>query len=749
MNSVIPKTIELSPSISKNSRKLIWLQNQSNTVNWSKWDAVVSSIDAYKYWSQYNTKIFAAVISKVTGDSETFLADLYELSKKVSCLAVSQNVIMLRPAQYWHENYNNILNVSAIHEQFPLLNTEWDGTIEDAICIVGLFYRYTCLVDCEMSETRKKYTNGNMKLLKGTIPGEVWTFTQFFRHKNYDRYRELKECLKKNCECPHIDKIVLLNEKDYSDEWKKMKGSEKIQQVIIGRRLVYSDFLKYVHDEVPQNVFSILCNADIFFGDSLLDLFKIDMEDNMLSLLRWNVEANGDIKLFGPRSDSQDTWIFLSDSIKKRTWDYNTFNFQLGQPGCDNAFNGHILRQKFIISNPCLTFKTFHLHNVDTRSYNTLDFIPSKLYINLAPSNILDTRQEIAPKEPPTFVSHELASFEVKSSSLSNAITYCTMLEKERDRRYKWEPGVENHYFQPKIPVYKWTNSGVTPNGLVYDLFSIYVGKHLKTDNDKYVYWKNANVSILTPLQKRKRMFAIPFDDTMLFKHPDTYILYYLSRVMRLLKEYPDTSFWIPQNYTEYITYFEWPSTKLEAAFFTDNTACWADEIIGYLPGPECLEIGTEDVTALRSNMSSWISEPKPKLCTILTSKVVTREFIENRILPFLKSNDDGWQIQIARHDDFASYESIFGSSLCIFVGGGKADKSWSKLWALPKGCRVIEFQQELDINGEFQHLAHVADLKSWILLLCKGSVSDVQEQIMEQLEKWFNKNGDELIGSD
>jgi hypothetical protein len=87
-----------------------------------------------------------------------------------------------------------------------------------------------------------------MKILKGALHGEVWTFTQFFRHKNYDRYRELKECLKKNCECPHIDKIVLLNEKDYSDEWKKMKGSEKIQQVIIGRRLAYSDFLKYVLD---------------------------------------------------------------------------------------------------------------------------------------------------------------------------------------------------------------------------------------------------------------------------------------------------------------------------------------------------------------------------------------------------------------------------------------------------------------------------------------------------------------------
>jgi hypothetical protein len=57
----------------------------------------------------------------------------------------------------------------------------------------------------------------------------------------------------------------------------------------------------------------------------------------------------------------------------------------------------------------------------------------------------------------------------------------------------------------------------------------------------------------------------------------------------------------------------------------------------------------------------------------------------------------------------------------------------------------VVEFQQELKIDGEFQHLAHVAGFKSWVLLLSKGSVTDVQEQIVEQLTKWFKKNEDEL----
>ena len=59
----------------------------------------------------------------------------------------------------------------------------------------------------------------------------------------------------------------------------------------------------------------------------------------------------------------------------------------------------------------------------------------------------------------------------------------------------------------------------------------------------------------------------------------------------------------------------------------------------------------------------------------------------------------------------------------------------------------MVEFQQEVLIDGEFQHLAHVAGFKPWVLLLSKGSVEDVQDQIAEGLERWLKKNGDELVG--
>lgn len=734
-----PKLLNLNAATIRNHRTLIWLQNQDITVNWSKWDNIVTNIPVYNKWEKLNTKIVGIIINEIHNSPDEFFDELFAISKRVPMMLISQKILSHKSEDYWSENFDNVLNLDNILDSYPFISEPWDGTKEDGIAIFSILCRYNRLVDCKVSESRENTLTKWIQLEHNIIPNEVWVFTQFFKHKDVKRFREIRECLVKNCACPHIDKIVLINEKNYANEWSNVKGADKIQQVVTGKRLTYSDFLKYVHDTVPNNVYVVLSNADIYFGDSLIDLWKIDMKNRLLALLRWDVNDSGRAEIFGPRADSQDSWIFLSDSIKSRTWDYNVFNFQLGQAGCDNAFAGHIMRNRFVISNPSLTFKTFHLHNTNVRNYDKANYIKADIYVNIAPTYIIDTKQATTPDGSVQHICNELVSFEVKSSSMSNEITYCTMLEK--GGRYKWEPSVENHYFQPAIPVYSWKNScAVTPNGLVYDLYSIYKGRH--ADDDNFNYWKSANVDILTPLQKRKKMFAIPFRDTSVFKSPDSYILNYLSRCARLLKIYPGTSFWIPHQFAEFITLFDWDTSQLNAAIFDENTACWADEVIGFLPDPTSLELGSEDIQALRSLLPSWKRTQIDKLCTVVISGAITREFAEEKIASFLRGKDEDWIVRYAYENDYASYDLIVGSSLCIFVGGKNSDSAWSRLWALPSEARVIEFQQELQIDGEFQHLAHVAGFKSWVLLLSKGPVNDVQEQIIEQLEKWWKKNG-------
>jgi hypothetical protein len=162
--------------------------------------------------------------------------------------------------------------------------------------------------------------------------------------------------------------------------------------------------------------------------------------------------------------------------------------------------------------------------------------------------------------------------------------------------------------------------------------------------------------------------------------------------------------------------------------------------VVGFVPGPLSSELGREDIQVLRSLLPSWKAEPSSKICAVLSDEVLTHTFIKDHVRPLLPND---WIIRIV--STTGDYESLVGASLCILIGGKGTQTKWSKLWALPRNCCVIEFQQELALDGECQHLCHVADWKSWVLLLAKGPIRDVQLQVTEQLTKWWKKNEDEL----
>ena len=740
--SAQPKLLNLNASIARDQRTLIWLQNQSKKVNWSRWDAIVTFAD-YEKWSTATAKIVGLIHIEPVENIIEFVDRLFLLSKAVPLILLPQHILSLKSEEFWAENFDNLMNIDTLCDQYPFLTVgkdelnKWDGTIQDVIAMFTLICRYNRLMDCtSLRNDRMEQLSNYITMESNNVPNETWIITQFYQHSSKERFNEIKECLRRNCECPYVDRIVLLNERDYSAEWNKMPRSHKIKQAVIKKRLTYANFLQYVHDHVPENVYVILANADIYFGDSLGDLHKLNMAGKMLALLRWDDDGRGPEKatLFGPRADSQDTWIVLSNSIRTPTWNYASFDFELGQPGCDNAFAGHMLRQRFLLSNPALTFKTYHLHNSNIRNYTKKDTIRADIYVNIIPTYLIDTKQEKVPIGNVEHLCNELVSFEIRSSSMSNEITYCTMLEKEG--RYKWEPSVENHYFEPAIPMYHWSNIAVTPTGLVYDLYKIYTGKH--DEDPRFNYWSSSNVDIFTPLQQRSNMLVIPLENTDVFKHPDVYITYYLSRVLRLQEVVKEAPYWLPKRFQPYMPL----GVSSDTIDFDENTACYVQHANGFLPGPANSELGREDITLLRK-MYNWITYPSKKICTIILDDVLSESVAANALFPLLLLRSKGWTLRFAVESDYGKYDAFFGSSLCIMCS---TSKHGAKVWALPKECCLIEFQQELAISGTTQHLAHVSDLKSWVLLLSKGSVKDVQEQIVLQFEKWLKKNIVEIV---
>ena len=120
----------------------------------------------------------------------------------------------------------------------------------------------------------------------------------------------------------------------------------------------------------------------------------------------------------------------------------------------------------------------------------------------------------------------------------------------------------------------------------------------------------------------------------------------------------------------------------------------------------------------------------------LIADEVLTTAWLAECVAPWLQQRR--WDVYVVSQ---AGYEEVVGASLFVVLGGPQTASKWARAWAMPTHTTVVEFQQELALSGELQHLCHVADIQPWILLLSKGSQQDVQQQALEQFTKWYKKN--------
>jgi hypothetical protein len=198
---------------------------------------------------------------------------------------------------------------------------------------------------------------------------KIYLIYQFFVHGDEKRNIELRKCLCFNVENPHIDKIFLLNEKIYDKGTLGME-SDKIDQRNIGRRIKFNDIFEFVEKE-KLNGYIITCNADIFLDTTVKNLrtSKMSTKKHVLTQLRFDYTNKrlGKCKLFGPRADSQDTWIFHSKYNPYK--DRKIFNFMFGKPGCDNKLVYLFILIGFEVFNQPYFVKTYHIQESELRNY--------------------------------------------------------------------------------------------------------------------------------------------------------------------------------------------------------------------------------------------------------------------------------------------------------------------------------------------------------------------------------------------
>lgn len=200
-------------------------------------------------------------------------------------------------------------------------------------------------------------------------------FCQFFVAPTDRRNAEIKLCLKKNVDNPDVTRIYLLNEREYTDAELGVT-SYKIVQVNLGRRLKFSDVFAYIANTGIIG-YNVIVNSDIFVDETIgrLRYSDIHVAKKMFALLRYDWE-NDTAAIYGPRMDSQDTWIVHSNhnpTEKAR----KVFTFEFGKPGCDNKMTFLMKILGFEVINDPMTIKTFHVHSSQERTYTVSERILS------------------------------------------------------------------------------------------------------------------------------------------------------------------------------------------------------------------------------------------------------------------------------------------------------------------------------------------------------------------------------------
>ena len=733
MNRIrVPPIINTRVNPTRDQRTLVHFKDQDITnPKWSCYDGLVTSVNDYIKWHK-KTNVLAIVLDTLTEDDLDLLGTL---GSKPPQLFVTQAVASAFPQERWAALRLYVGITDKFHEQFPIVGEPCQPLLGDMMACVSLIFHFRLLVtEAPLSEERLLcLTTLGVRTQPSLTPPSLWLLTQYFVHPVTKRAKEIRQCLKNNLLCDSLDRVVLLNESNLSYEWSSMRNSDKVTQEVIGHRLSYADLLRYTLEKVPPNTIVIFANADIYCNSTLRNLYSVSMKDKLFALLRWDEGEGGagDVKLFGPRPDSQDAWIVDSESVKARTWDLPSFEYKLGTAGCDNRMTADMFGMRFLVSNPCHTIQTVHIHRTEIRNYNKTDIVPAKLYLYVNPCPLLDIEPRFDTSKA-TGPSTTL-TVQIQCPSDKQALTYCTMLA--RENRFKWSSTAPNPLVQTRPVRQTWTHKFVMPCGFVYDYQQLYYGSQAAMDAFLPTVDIPLDVSFSKQASVIESMAVVPVATKATMIHADLYCLHYVSHVAQLYEEEeegPPPGVFVHVNNVPTLKTFQFKAgvQNIPAISWSPTASVYAKRLVGLYPAKA--EVTSSQIKALRSAWTEW-SATRGSLCVVLVDELLTPEFVETGIRPLLPAD---WTVRcvLRTATGVEAYRQLVGASLCILYNLPKQDEQWAKLWALPPRCRVLEFQNELKVEGGFQHFAAACDFDCWYLPLYKSQPAESRVQIGKAL---------------
>jgi len=692
----------------RSKKTLVWLDSTvTNDISWNRYDVGVVGVENYN--NLIKKGINVDVIVCVGNEDIKWISEGgFNMVKIIFASKVVLDIIGLN---FFEENkIRNILCLEELHLLYSFLETAWDNTNNDACILSALVLRFK--ETFPLQETSRNLYG--LKVSSNLVPPQkLYYITQYYRPSQNKRAREIDTCLKKNCENEFIDTIVLLNDEDYS----KRLNHPKITQVIIKKRLFYDDVLKYIQDNIPKDCIVVFANADIYLDDTARLLWSTTLEDKFLALLRYEHDGT----LFGPRADSQDTWVVSSTSVINRVWKFEDFHFSFGMSGCDNAITCEMLRNRFFVVNPSLSIKTHHLHESNIRTYNKDEIVDKNVYLYIEPTGLHD--MEAITHIPKTYLDTNLNYEGFSRKLVSNkASTYCKMLAKEK--KYVYDMSGSNIFSTQQIPIYKFTNTFQTNHGLVYDYDKIYVGLSSIAKD----YWSQSGISTLSPSIKVKKGYVAPLPANIL-ESPEKYLLYYLPKILLLRDKFgKDGEFWCPniKSFIQALYLFNWATNKMPVLSQTENEVAFMEEAYVMLPSDN-LDVSKEEMDILRAFAKT--SDEETSIVVCMDEEFIGREFVKDlETLGYIKVIYPSTSVD-------KKVAILQKATTTILYCNKDTLWAWGWIWAMPVGSKVFDIQSEMDLNGEIHHIASACGLEHNIHLVPKGPLAPItRKRILEIL---------------
>ncbi len=534
---------------------------------------------------------------------------------------------------------------------------------------------------------------------------ECWLVQQYYVPSQSRRAREINTCLEKNLANPYIDQILLLNEE--GTEVPPRFLTHKVHVRTIDGRLTYAEALRAIQRECPETAFAMFSNSDIWFDESLAALWTIPLAERrlFLALLRWEEKDGEEPTLFGPRNDSQDSWILARSTLDFPVDD--GFAFPFGKPGCDNAISVEMLRKKCLVVNPAYSIKTHHVHASNIRTYDPRDILykPTYLYVDPTPIQLFTVEKHMKTWKKDVRAWKESApseSFFQRMQGESEDIhLICTALKQKEGIHLEPDEGMI--YTPPPDPtaIYEWAHAFATPHGLVSNFRSIFVGDYpIWRDG-----WAAAEVSSLTPAIHVPTL-AICNTEPAHWKSVGAWVLHVLPTILRIRDAVGPLEFLVPADAAvgEFLSGCKWKEEHVGTIPYMEDVQYYADRLVS--PEPMVHKLCSEDVDRLRQllpvNKKERNAETHVVVCLddlwtegwweeISTCHAILLKHVRFSILPA----DVSWE---RRRQAYQTAD---------WIVGGRSALQWA--WMSPPGTKWLEWMLETDVSSEIYLLAGAA----------------------------------------